>query len=128
MNGLSAISLLMMTMSQPTLCEKVTTASYFAVMKEKAMKGIKLWGNHFFGDDAGEIGTVIEVAIGLTILMVVLGYVFAPVGLTSFGAVNRTTAGVVAGTTNGNIWDAIVPVSLAALILAVVMIIKKVSS
>lgn len=115
-------------MTQPNLCEKVTTASYFSMMKEKASNGIKLFGNRFFGDEAGEIGTVIEVAIGLTILMVVLGYVFAPVGLTSFGAVNRTTAGVAAGTTNGNIWDAIIPVGLACLILSVVMIIKKVSS
>jgi len=118
----------MMAMTEPNLCEKVTTASYFTIMKEKASKGIKLFGNNFFGNDAGEIGAVVEVAIGLTILLVVLGYIFAPVGLTSFGAVNRTAAGVAAGTTNGNIWDAIIPVGLAALILSVVMIIKKVSS
>lgn len=118
----------MLTMSQPQLCEKVTTASAFTVMKEKASRGIKLFGNKFFGDEAGEIGAVIEVAIGLTILFVILGYVFAPVGLTSFGAVNRTASGVASGTTNGNIWDALVPVGLASLILAVVMVIKKVSS
>lgn len=81
-----------------------------------------------FKDESGEVGAVVEVAIGLTILLVVLGYVFAPVGLTSFGAVNRTAAGVSAGTTNGNIWDAVVPVALATLILAVVMVIKKVST
>lgn len=81
----------------------------------------------FLKDEHGEVGVVVEVAIGLTILLIVLGYVFAPVGLTSFAGVNRTAAGVTAGTTAGNIWDAVVPIALASLILAIVMIIKKVS-
>lgn len=128
MNSLSAISLLMMTMTDPHLCEQVTTASYLTRMKETARNGIKLFGNRFFGDNAGEVGMVIEVAIGLTILLIVLGYVFAPVGLTAFQSTNRSAAGVAAGTTNGNIWDAIVPIALASLILSVVMVIKKVSA
>ncbi len=80
-----------------------------------------------FKNDNGEIGNVIEVAIGLTILLIVLGYVFAPIGLTSFASVNRTSTNLTAGTTAGNIWDAIVPVLLAALILSVVMVVKSVS-
>lgn len=82
----------------------------------------------FFKNESGEIGTVVEVAIGLTILLIILGYVFAPIGLTSFQGVNRTSAGVTAGTTAGNIWDAVVPIVLASLILAIVLVIKKVSS
>lgn len=82
---------------------------------------------NFLKNEHGDIGVVIEVAIGLTILLIVLGYVFAPIGLTSFNGVNRTTAGVTAGTTAGNIWDAVVPIVLASLILAIVLVIKSVS-
>lgn len=95
------------------------------------------------GDDKGEAGTghLIEIAIGLTIFLIVVSYVFAPVGLTSENNINRTTSGLstqinaslpptgtnLANTTAGNIWDAIVPIALAALILTLVLIIKKVS-
>lgn len=77
-----------------------------------------------FMNEKGEVGTVVEVAIGLTILTIVLGYIFAPVGLTAMAGVNTTAAGVSTGS-NASIWNALVPVILAALILAVVMIIKK---
>jgi len=81
-----------------------------------------------FKDDHGEVGALIEIAIGLTILMIVLGYIFAPVGLSSFGAVNRTAiTSIGTGTTGGNIWDAIVPVTLAVIILALVMVVKSAS-
>jgi len=83
----------------------------------------------FIKSESGEIGTVIEVAIGLTILLIVLGYVMAPVGLQAFDDVDTANiTSITAGTTGGNIWAAIVPIILATLILSVVMVVKKVSS
>lgn len=80
----------------------------------------------FVKDESGETGKLVELAIGLAIVLIVLSYVFAPVGLVAFGNVNRTAASsITAGTTGGNIWDAIVPIMLAALILAIVMLVKK---
>ena len=79
-----------------------------------------------FKDEHGDVGVLVEIAIGLTILMIVLGYIFVPVGVEAFDGVNRTAAASIAsGTTGGNIWDAIMPVSLAVIILALVMVIKK---
>jgi len=98
-------------------------------IREEAKNGLMIMGvpmKSFTEDRSAEIGLLVEIAIGLTILFVVIGYVLAPVGLTAFGGVNRTAAGVAAGTTAGNIWDALLPVSIAVLILALVMVIKKV--
>ena len=79
-----------------------------------------------FKDESGETGVLVELAIGLAIVLIVLAYVFQPVGLVAFSGVNRTASPTIAsGTTGGNIWDAIVPIMLAALILSVVMIVKK---
>lgn len=79
-----------------------------------------------FKDEHGEVGALVEIAIGLTILMIVLGYIFAPVGLDAFDNVDRANiSSIVSGSTGGNIWDAIIPVSLAVVILALVMVIKK---
>lgn len=83
---------------------------------------------NLFKNEHGEVGTLIEIAIGLTILMIVLGYIFAPVGLEAFSAVNRTAiTSISSGTTGGNIWDAIIPVTLAVIILALVMVVKSAS-
>lgn len=53
-----------------------------------------------------------------------MGYVLAPVGLVAIEGVNTTAAGVDSGT-NANIWNAIVPLTLAALIIGVVYNLKK---
>lgn len=80
----------------------------------------------FVKDESGETGKLVELAIGLAIVLIVLSYVFAPVGLVAFDNVNRTAASsITSGTTGGNIWDAIIPIMLAALILAIVMLVKK---
>jgi len=59
------------------------------------------------------------IAVGATIFLVVVGYVMAPVGLTAMQGVNTTAAGVATGT-NASIWNALVPISLAALIIGVI--------
>lgn len=64
-----------------------------------------------------------EVAIGITIFLVVVGYILAPVGLTAIANVNTTAAGVSTGT-NANIWNALVPIVLAVLVIAVVYFLK----
>lgn len=73
---------------------------------------------------ANEHGDLAAVAVGLTIFLVVVGYVLAPVGLQAITAVNTTTAGVATGT-NASIWNALVPISLAALIIAVIYNLKN---
>jgi hypothetical protein len=80
-----------------------------------------LKGEQAMGDLAG-------VAISITVFLVVIGYILAPVGLTSMANVNRTAAGVTTGTTNGNIWDALVPIVLAALVIGVVYFLKHEAS
>lgn len=77
--------------------------------------------NKFFKSEKGDLAAV---AIGLTIFLVVVGYVLAPVGLTAMEGVNTTTAGVDTGT-NASIWNALVPISLAALIIAVIYAFKN---
>ncbi len=80
----------------------------------------------FLKDEAGETGKLVELAIGLAIVLIVLSYVFQPVGLVAYDAVNKTASPSIAtGSTGGNIWAAIVPIMLAALILAIVMLVKK---
>lgn len=86
------------------------------------MFGLKL--KPFTADQNGDLATV---AIGVTIFLVIVGYVLAPVGLTAMAGVNTTTAAVLPGTANGNIWSAIVPLSLAALIIGVVYSLKSAS-
>lgn len=71
------------------------------------------------------IGDLAGAAIAITVFLVVIGYILAPVGLTAMANVNRTAAAVTSGSTNGNIWDAIVPIVLAALVIAVVYFLKK---
>lgn len=71
-----------------------------------------------------EHGDLAAIAIGLTIFLVVVGYVLAPVGLTAMTGVNTTAAGVATGT-NASIWNALVPISLAALIIAVIYAFKN---
>lgn len=75
----------------------------------------------FIKDNRGDITTI---AIGVTVFLVVVGYILAPVGLTAMQSVNTTAAGVATGN-NANIWNALVPLSLAALIIGVVYNIKK---
>jgi predicted secreted protein len=65
------------------------------------------------------------IAISITIFLVVVGYILAPVGLVSIAGVNRTAAGVTSGTTNGNMWDAFVPIILAVLVISVVYFLKS---
>ena len=62
---------------------------------------------------------IAKIAIGITIFLVVVGYVMAPVGLTAVTGVNTTAAGVATGT-NASIWNALVPISLASLIIGVI--------
>lgn len=69
-------------------------------------------------------GDIAAVAISLTIFLVVVGYVLAPVGLTAIAGVNTTAAGVSTGT-NASIWNALVPIGLAALIIAVIYNLKN---
>jgi len=71
-----------------------------------------------------EKGDLAATAIGITIFLVVVGYILAPVGLTSMVGVNTTAAGVATGN-NANIWNALVPLVLASLIIAVVYNLKK---
>lgn len=75
----------------------------------------------FFKSEHGDLAAV---AIGLTIFLVVVGYVLAPVGLTAMTGVNTTAAGVATGT-NASIWNALVPIALAALIIAVIYAFKN---
>lgn len=70
-----------------------------------------------------ENGDMATIAIGITIFLVVVGYILAPVGLTAIQSVNETAAGVDTGAA-ANIWDAIVPLTLAALIIGVVYNLK----
>ncbi len=80
----------------------------------------------FLKDESGETGKLVELAIGLAIVLIVLAYVFQPVGLVAFDGVNKTASPSIAtGTTGGQIWEAIVPIILASLILAVVIVVKK---
>jgi len=62
--------------------------------------------------------------IEITVFLVVVGYVLAPIGLTAVTSVNTTTAGVATGT-NASIWNAVVPLVLAALILGVIYYVKS---
>lgn len=71
-----------------------------------------------------ERGDLAGAAIAITIFLVVVGYILAPVGLTAMEGVNESAAGVATGN-NANIWNAIVPLVLAALIIAVVYNLKK---
>lgn len=75
----------------------------------------------FLRNENGDLGTM---AIAITIFLVVVGYVLAPVGLVAIEGVNTTAAGVDTGT-NANIWNAIVPLVLAALIIGVVYSLKN---
>lgn len=75
----------------------------------------------FLKNEKGDLATV---AIGITVFLVVVGYILAPVGLTAMAGVNTTAAGVATGN-NANIWNALVPLTLAALIIAVVYALKK---
>lgn len=72
-----------------------------------------------------ENGDLAATAISITVFLIVVAYILAPVGLTAMNSTNRTAAGVSSGTTGGNIWDAIVPVVLATLIIAVVYFLKR---
>ncbi len=72
-----------------------------------------------YNDERASSGSLATYAIAVTVFLVVLGYVFAPVGLVSMTAVNTTAAGVATGT-NASIWSAIIPITLAALIIAVI--------
>ena len=83
------------------------------------MFGIKL--KPFTSNENGDLAAV---AIGITVFLIVVGYVLAPIGLTAVQGVNTTTAGVSTGS-NASIWNAIVPIVLATLILAVVYTLKK---
>jgi hypothetical protein len=66
-----------------------------------------------------------DIAIGVTIFLVVVGYILAPVGLVAVAGVNRTSAGITAGTTNGNMWDAFIPIVLATIVISVVYFLKN---
>ena len=72
-----------------------------------------------FEDVSGSAGGLAGLAMGLTIFLVVVGYVLAPVGLTAMAGVNTTAAGVATGT-NASIWSALVPIVLAGLIIGVI--------
>jgi hypothetical protein len=73
---------------------------------------------------ANENGDLTTVAISITIFLVVVGYILAPVGLTAMTGVNTTAAGVDTGSA-ANIWNALIPLTLASLIIAVVYNLKK---
>lgn len=75
----------------------------------------------FVKDEKGDLAAV---AIAVTVFLVVVGYILAPVGLTSMATVNTTAAGVATGN-NANIWNALVPLTLASLIIAVVYHLKS---
>lgn len=72
----------------------------------------------------GAVGDLAGLAISITIFLVVVGYILAPVGLSAMQAVNTTSAGVATGT-NANIWNALVPIVLAVLVIGVVYFLKK---
>ena len=74
--------------------------------------------------DSKAMGDLAGLAISITIFLVVVGYILAPVGLSAMQAVNTTTAGVATGT-NANIWNALVPIVLAVLVIGVVYFLKK---
>ena len=72
-------------------------------------------------------GDLSGTAIAITVFLVVVGYVLAPIGLTAVANVNTTAAGVATGS-NASIWNAIVPIVLASLILAVIYHLKNESN
>jgi len=76
---------------------------------------------------ASENGDLAAVAISITVFLIVVGYVLAPIGLTVITGVNTTEAGVATGS-NASIWNAIVPIVLATLILAVIYHLKHEAS
>jgi len=78
---------------------------------------------NFLTDKSGSLDLA-GIAISITVFLVVVGYILAPVGLTAVSGVNRTASGIDSGTTNGNMWDALVPVVLAALVIGVVYFLK----
>jgi len=65
-----------------------------------------------------------SLGIEIAVFLVVVGYVLAPIGLTAVASVNTTTAGVATGT-NASIWNALIPLVLAALILGVIYYVKS---
>lgn len=69
-------------------------------------------------------GDLAGLAISITIFLVIVGYILAPVGLTAIEGVNTTAAGVDTGT-NANIWNALVPIVLAVLIIGTVYFLKS---
>ena len=81
---------------------------------------IKSWLKGKADDERALSGLAIE----LTVFLIIVGFVLAPIGLTAIAGVNTTAAGVSSGT-NKTIWDAIVPLGLAALILGVIYYVKK---
>jgi len=72
-------------------------------------------------------GDLAATAIAITVFLIVVGYVLAPIGLTAVTGVNTTNAGVATGS-NASIWNAIVPIVLATLILAVIYHLKHEAS
>jgi hypothetical protein len=125
LSWINAVSFLMSIMTNSHSCEQIAKTP---IKQEPAKTGNGFWlfGSKFFSNESAAAGGhLVEVAIGVTIFLVVVGYVLAPVGLQSIGSVNRTAAGVAAGTTSGNIWDAFVPIIMATLVLAVIYTIKQ---
>lgn len=68
----------------------------------------------------GDPNNIVVAVIGITVVLIILSYLFAPVGLVGYQSVNRTAAGIASGTTGGNIWDAIFFVTLASVIIMLV--------
>ena len=85
----------------------------------------KAFSGEIFANEKADVGSLVDVVIGLTLLLVILGTVFAPVGLVTFAATNRTSAGITSGTTNGTIWDAIIPLVFLTLIVGIFGVVKK---
>lgn len=81
-----------------------------------------MFDNFFKSEKA--VGDLAGIAISITIFLVIVGYILAPVGLTAMAGVNTTAAGVASGT-NANIWNALVPIILAVLLIAVVYFLKQ---
>lgn len=78
--------------------------------------------DRFVKNEKGDLATT---AISITVFLIVVAYILAPVGLTAMNSTDRNASGVGSGTTAGNIWDALVPVVLATLIIAVVYFLKR---
>jgi len=73
----------------------------------------------------GSIDSLVESGIGLTVLLLVVGLVLAPIGLKTTLGVNKSEIGIQSGSTLETIWDNIPVLALVAILLGVIYTIYR---